>query len=113
MQIDNRLSILPNRNGRTKLAKLVEILSKERLDSSAKISSIEMDHLRIVGRFCETPHRRRLIQTAYKSSAPNSSSRCSNNRSVLSIGADVLMSTPASCNVSSGNFEPPDLRKVR
>src|SRR4029077_20729116 len=35
VQLDNRLSILPNGNGRTKLAKLVEILSKERLDSSA------------------------------------------------------------------------------
>src|ERR1043166_269786 len=35
VQINNQLSILPNGNGRTKLAKLVEILSKKCLDSSA------------------------------------------------------------------------------
>ena len=37
------------------------------------------------------------------------SKRCS----VLSIGADVAMSTPAARSVSSGNFEPPDFRKLR
>src|SRR6266496_3451537 len=65
--------------------------------------------------FCETPRQtqRRLTQTAYSNSSSNSSSRCSNKRSVLSIGADVVMSTPAAFNVSSGNFEPPERRKSR
>src|SRR5215469_5500166 len=54
--------------------------------------------------------RRSLV---HGSSSSNSSSRCSNNRNVLSIGADVVMSTPAAFKVSSGNFEPPDRRKSR
>src|SRR5205085_10015505 len=43
------------------------------------------------------------------SSANLRSKRCS----VLSISADVAMSTPAARSVSSGNFEPPDFRKSR
>src|ERR1700730_6576263 len=35
VQIDNWLSILPNRNGRTKLAKLSDLRKKESLDSFA------------------------------------------------------------------------------
>src|SRR5205814_1561319 len=54
-----------------------------------------------------------LPQTAYNNSFSNSSRRCSNKRNVLSIGADVVMSTPAAFNVSSGNFEPPERRKLR
>jgi hypothetical protein len=50
---------------------------------------------------------------AYSNSFSNSLSRCSNKRNALSIGADVVMSTPAAFNVSSGNFEPPERRKLR
>src|SRR5215471_12450919 len=49
----------------------------------------------------------------HSSSSSNSSSRCSNKRNVLSIGADVVMSTPAAFNVSNGNFEPPERRNPR
>ena len=58
--------------------------------------------------------RRRTTRTkGYSNSASNSSSRRSNNCSVLSIGADVVMSTPAAFNVSSGNLEPPDRKNCR
>ena len=43
----------------------------------------------------------------------SSASRRSKTRRVLSIGAEVVMSTPAACKVSRGNLEPPDLRKAR
>ena len=39
--------------------------------------------------------------------------KVSNNPRVLSIGLGVVMSTPAAFNVSSGNFDPPDLRNPR
>src|SRR4029077_20290660 len=57
-----------------------------------------------------TRDRRSLVQS---NSFSNSLSRCSNKRNALSIGADVVMSTPAAFNVSSGNFEPPERRKLR
>src|SRR5207249_8299057 len=47
------------------------------------------------------------------SRASSSLSRFSNKAIVLLIGSAVVMSTPASRNVSSGNFDPPDLRKPR
>src|SRR5438874_3618517 len=47
------------------------------------------------------------------SRASSSLSRFSNTAIVLLIGSAVVMSTPASRNVSSGNFDPPDLRKPR
>jgi hypothetical protein len=49
----------------------------------------------------------------YSNSASNSSSRRSNNWSVLSMGAGVVMSTPAAFNVSSGNLEPPERKNFR
>src|SRR5215475_4527457 len=67
--------------------------------------------IQIVGRFCETPWR--LTQTPYNKSSSNSPSRRSNNCSVLSIGAGVVMSTPAAANVSSGNLEPPERKNFR
>src|SRR4029434_7741679 len=60
--------------------------------------------------FCETPSQ---TQTAYSSSSSHSLSRCSNKHTVLSIGADVVIPTPAAFNVSSGNFEPPERRNSR
>src|SRR5215471_16378941 len=41
----------------------------------------------------------------YTNSSSNSPSRRSNNRSVLSMGAGVVISTPAAFRVSSGNLE--------
>jgi hypothetical protein len=49
----------------------------------------------------------------YNRSCSNSVSRRLKSASVLSIGAAVVMSTPAKPRVSSGNFEPPDFRKMR
>src|ERR1700682_1083956 len=49
----------------------------------------------------------------YRRRSSSSLSRCSNKRSVLSIGAGDAMSTPAACKVSSGNFDPPEHRKFR
>src|SRR5438128_2297147 len=45
--------------------------------------------------------------------ASSSFSRFSNNAIVLLIGSAVFISTPALRNVSSGNFDPPDLRNPR
>src|SRR5439155_25573518 len=45
--------------------------------------------------------------------ASSSLSRISNKAILLLIGSAVVMSTPASRDVSSGNFDPPDLRKPR
>jgi hypothetical protein len=52
-------------------------------------------------------------ETRYGRSVSSSVSRRSKSRSVLSIGAEVVISTPAARRVSSGNFEPPDPRKPR
>src|SRR5205823_14654346 len=49
----------------------------------------------------------------YSKRDSSSSRRRSNNRSVLSIGADVAISTPAALRASSGNREPPERRKFR
>src|SRR6059058_277144 len=49
----------------------------------------------------------------YSSIVSNSSSLFLNNCKVLSMGADVVISTPAAFNVSSGNLEPPERRKLR
>src|SRR5215467_7684651 len=68
---------------------------------------------KIAGRFCESRMLSGLIQPPYSKSASNSASRLSNNRNVLSIGAGVVISTPAAFNVSSGNLEPPDRKNWR
>src|SRR5262249_4914325 len=47
------------------------------------------------------------------SSASSSLRRVSKSAIVLLIGSAVAISTPALRNVSSGNFDPPDLRKPR
>ena len=57
-----------------------------------------------------TRDRRSLI---HSNSASNSSSRRSNKCSVLSMGAGVVISTPAAFNVSSGNLEPPERKNFR
>src|SRR5438093_8071060 len=49
----------------------------------------------------------------YSKRDSSSSRRRSNNRSVLSIGAGVAISTPAALRASSGNREPPERRKFR
>src|SRR6266403_4712915 len=51
--------------------------------------------------------------TPYSKSSTSSSSRRSNNFNVLSMGAGVVMSTPAVFNVSNGNFDPPERKKLR
>ena len=50
---------------------------------------------------------------SYSSKASSSANLRSKRRSVLSTGADVVMSTPAACRVSRGNFDPPERRKFR
>ena len=49
----------------------------------------------------------------YNKSDSSSFNRLSNKRNVLSMGSDVLMSTPAVFNVSNGNLEPPERKKFR
>src|SRR5438477_8567097 len=51
-------------------------------------------------------------QTAYKS-VSSSVNSFANNAIVFLTGSAVVISTPASRKVSSGNFDPPDLRKPR
>jgi len=55
----------------------------------------------------------RLPLLVHSNSSSNSSRRRSNNCSVLSIGAGVVMSTPAAVNVSSGNLEPPERKNFK
>lgn len=70
----------------------------------------ESEFARNIERHGALERRRSLVQS---NSCSSSSSRRSNNCSVLSMGEGVVMSTPAAFNVSSGNLEPPERKNFR
>ena len=121
VQVNQRFSILPNRNRRAHVAKLFEVLVKQRFYSVTKTTGVQL-HERIGTIPNRNPNCRAflyprrlsgLTQKRYSKSSCNSSTRCPNNCSVLSIGAGVVMSTPAAFKVSSGNLEPPERKNFK